>query len=92
MQIVGVAHPGSPAVVRLHVGHGMHPRVALWRRGWVMQTLLSCQMNQTEVVLTARVVERSQKSRPPKVKHRSADPNLMIAEGEVPIIHQRIAA
>lgn len=92
MQIVGVARPGAPELVRLDVEHGTHPRVVLWRQGWLLSSLLSAQLVDGEVVLTARVSKRTLRSRPPKVKHRSADPDLVIAPGEHPVLNQRLAA
>lgn len=92
MQIVGVANPGSPEVVRLDVAHGSHPRQVLWRQGWVLQNLFSASLVGGEVIITGRVTRRGPRSRPPKVKHRSTDPNLAIAPGEVPVPRQRIAA
>ncbi|WP_203568449.1 NUDIX hydrolase [Aestuariimicrobium ganziense] len=92
MVIIGVASPGSAELTRVEVAHGEHPRVLLWRQGWLMNGLLSCRMDDGQVVLTARVTRRTSRSRPPKVKHRAADPDLVVAPGEEPVEHQRIAA
>ncbi|MGA4669182.1 NUDIX hydrolase [Propionibacteriaceae bacterium Y1923] len=70
----------------------MHPKLALWRAGWVIQGLLSAQLVHGEVVLTARVAPRTSRMRPPRVKQRGADPSLVIRPGEVPVLNQRIAA
>lgn len=92
MQVVGVSSPGSRELARVEVGHGQHPKMAFWRLGWVIQDLLSAQMVDGEVVLTARVVHRTSRSRPPRLKHRGADPALVVEPGEVPVMNQRIAA
>lgn len=92
MQIVGVATPGSPELARVEVAHGQHPKLAFWRQGWVIQNLLSAQMVDGEVVITARVAPRTPRSRPPRTKYRGADPDLVVAPGEVPVKNQRIAA
>lgn len=92
MQIVGVASPGSSELVRLSVDHGVHPKLALWRRGWVIQGLLSAGRLHGDVVLTARVTRRTPRSRPPRLKRRGADPDLRVAPGETPVLNQRVAA
>ncbi|MGA4508071.1 NUDIX hydrolase [Propionibacteriaceae bacterium G1746] len=92
MQIVGVATPGSHELVRVEVEHGQHPKLAFWRQGWMIQGLLSAQLVGGEVVLTARVVPRTSRMRPPRVKLRGADPDLVIARDEIPVQNQRIAA
>lgn len=92
MRIVGVASPGTAALARLDVDHGMHPRLALWRQGWVMTRLLSAAMVDDEIVLTAQLQPRTGRSRPPKVKQRGIDPELRIEPGEKPIQNQRVAA
>lgn len=92
MQIIGVANPGSPELARVDVGHGQHPKMAFWRLGWVIHDLLSAQMVDGEVVLTARVVRRTPRSRPPRMKYRGADPDLVVAPGETPVLNQRLAA
>lgn len=92
MQIVGVATPGSQELVRVGVEHGVHPKLAFWRAGWVIQGLLSAQLVGGEVVLTARVTPRTARMRPPRVKQRGSDPALVIHPDEVPVRNQRIAA
>lgn len=92
MQIVGVASPGSQELVRMAIEHGLHPKLAFWRAGWVIQGLLSAQLLHGEVVLTARVIPRTSRMRPPRVKQRGADPHLEVGQGEVPVRNQRIAA
>ncbi|MBO1031101.1 NUDIX hydrolase [Tessaracoccus sp. SD287] len=92
MQIVGVASPGSHELVRVDIEHGLHPKLAFWRAGWVIQGLLSAQLVHGEVVITARVAPRTSRMRPPRVKQRGADPALVIAAGEKPVLNQRIAA
>lgn len=92
MQVIGVAAPGSAELVRVDVRHGTHPQQVLWRRGWVVNDLLSAHVVSDDIVLTARVSRRTPRSRPPRIKHRTTDVALQIAEGEAPIPHQRIAA
>ena len=92
MQIVGVATPGSQELVRVGIEHGLHPKLAFWRAGWVIQTLLSAQVVHGEVVLTARVTPRTARMRPPRVKQRGTDPQLLVNPDEVPVRNQRIAA
>lgn len=92
MRIVGVGQPGTGELVRLHVDHGAHPHQVLWRRGYVLSDLLSARVEQGEVVLTVRVTARAPGSRPPRIKHRGIDPGLAIAQGEEPVLNQRIAA
>ncbi len=74
------------------VAHGQNPHQELWRRGFVVVSLLSARIDDGEVVITAQVAPRTRRSRPPRVKHRHLDPELRIAPGEVPVLHQRIAA
>lgn len=92
MRIVGVGSPGTGELVRLHVGHGQHPQQLLWRRGLVLGDLLSARLEDGEVVITARVHHRGTGARPPRVRHRGVDPDLVIAPDEVPVDNQRIAA
>ncbi|HIW30578.1 MAG TPA: NUDIX hydrolase [Candidatus Luteococcus avicola] len=92
MRIVGVGQPGKGEAVRLHVDHGAHPHQVLWRRGFVLNELLSARLEGGEVVLTVRVSPRAPGSRPPRVKHRGADPDLLVADGEEPVLNQRLAA
>ena len=93
MQIVGVARPGSPELARVAVAHGQHPKLAFWRQGWLMHNLLSAQMLDGEVVLTARVTPRGPRSRPPRTKSRGAGARLhVVAPGETPVKKQRVAA
>ncbi|HSN43736.1 MAG TPA: NUDIX hydrolase [Propionibacteriaceae bacterium] len=76
----------------MDVVHGQHPHQVLWRRGFVIHTLLSARLVENEIVLTAQLTPRTPSSRPPKIKHRGLDPELVIAEGETPVLNQRIAA
>lgn len=92
MRIIGVANPGSGELVRLTVHHGQHPHQELWRRGFVVNKLLSARFADNELVLTIQVGRRTHTSRPPRIKHRGLDPELEIASGEVPVLNQRIAA
>lgn len=92
MLIVAVASPGAPVLARFRVEHGMHPKLALWRQGLMMQELLTAGLVEAEVVLTVRASPRGPRSRPPRVKQRCPDPNLVIGKGETPLPHQRIAA
>lgn len=92
MRIVGVGSPGTGELVRLVVGHGQHPHQLLWRRGLVIGDLLSAQLEDGEVVITARVHHRHPGSRPPRIRHRGIDPDLAVASAELPVDNQRIAA
>lgn len=92
MRIVGIESPGSGELVELTVQHGQHPHQELWRRGFVVVSMLSARLVDDEVVLTAQVTRRTRHSRPPRVKHRHPDPDLSVAPGETPVPHQRIAA
>ena len=92
MRIVGVGSPGTGELVRLVVGHGQHPHQLLWRRGLAIGDLLSAQLEDGEVVITARVHHRHPGSRPPRIRHRGIDPDLAVAPAELPVDNQRIAA
>lgn len=93
MRIVGVLAPGAHIAVQLDVGHGQDPRMLLWRAGWVLSHLLGAYLDDNgSIVLTAQVAQRKASSRPPRVKERGLDPSLEIAEDEIAIPHQRIAA
>ncbi|HNV11486.1 MAG TPA: NUDIX hydrolase [Propionibacteriaceae bacterium] len=76
----------------MEVAHGQHPHQVLWRRGYVIHALLSARLADDEIVLTAQLSPRTPTSRPPKIKHRGLDPDLVFADGEVPVLNQRIAA
>ena len=92
MRIVGVSSPGAGELVSLTVQHGLNPHQELWRRGFVINNLLSARMADDEVVLTVQVSRRTHSSRPPRIKHRGTDPSLVIEPGEIPVLNQRIAA
>lgn len=92
MRIIGIGSTGTGELVRLHVDHGQHPHQLLWRRGLVMGEMLSAGMDDGEVVLTVRVHPRGPGSRPPRIRHRGVDPELMKDPAEVPVENQRIAA
>ena len=92
MRIVGVVAPGASVSVEGVLAHGEDPRMMLWHRGWVLNQLLSTHLAETDIVLTAQVRPRTASSRPPKVKHRGLDPELQIADGEVAVPRQRVAA
>lgn len=93
MRIVGVGQPGTGEPVTLHVDHGAHPHQVLWRKGYVLGELLSARVEDDgEVVLVARISPRLPSSRPPRIKHRGVDPDLVRDPDEVPVLNQRIAA
>lgn len=92
MRIVGVSTPGAPEMLRIQVAHGEHPQLALWRQGLVVRRWLSARLVEDEVVLTAQLSPRRPTSRPPRVKRRGTDADLVCAPGEVPVLNQRLAA
>lgn len=92
MRIVGVLAPGSGICVEGVLEHGEDPRMLLWRRGWVLSRLLSTYLDDSGIVLTAQVRPRTPSARPPKIKNRGLDPHLHIADGEVAVPRQRVAA
>ncbi len=92
MRVVGVPHPGAPAVVNLVIGHGQHPQMLLWKNGLVVKNWLSAITVADEVVLTGVVAKKTKRSRPPKIKRRPKQKDLGLQDGEKPVVRQRIAA
>ncbi len=64
----------------------------LWKSGYVVSKLLSAQLIDDEIVITAQVAGKTQRTRPPNYKARGVDPHLVIQDGESPLVRQRIAA
>ncbi|WP_036916607.1 MULTISPECIES: NUDIX hydrolase [Propionimicrobium] len=92
MRIIGVTAPGAPISVSLHVDHGLDPKMMLWRSGYVISKLLSANLIDDEIVITAQVAGKTQRTKPPRYKARGVDPQLVVQQGEKPIVRQRIAA
>lgn len=92
MRIVGVLAPGANISVDAVLSHGEDPRMMLWRRGYVLNQLLSTHLDAAGIVLTAQIRPRTRGCRPPRVKSRGLDPKLEVASDEVAVRRQRVAA
>ncbi len=64
----------------------------LWRHGWVLQRLLSTHLDDAGIVLTTQVTPRTRSCRPPRVRSRGLDPRVEVADDEVAVPRQRVAA
>ena len=92
MRIVCVTSPASEQVAAFSVAHGVDPRRALFREGWVIVHLLSARLDDGEIVITALVRPRVATDRPPRRRRRNLHRDLDIDKTELPIRRQRIAA
>lgn len=90
MKIIGVLAPGGPASVIKNINHGADPKMLLWREGFVVSRLLSALLIDSEIVITALVVERTPSSRPPKIRTKGWHKARKLTEP--PIKRQRIAS
>lgn len=93
MRIIGMPNLGSHTNVRITVEHGQDPRLLLWKKGWVLGSLLSAYLDDDgRVVVVARVSERRASSRRPKVKERGWTDEVDPDPNEPIVPYQRVAS
>lgn len=90
VRIIGVTNPTGAPVFDFHVDHGVHPDVVMWELGYVQTRPLSATLADQQVVVTMLVRPVAVSDRPQR--HRGRAELSAPTSGEVPIVHQRIAA
>jgi 8-oxo-dGTP pyrophosphatase MutT (NUDIX family) len=90
MKIIGGTADGAVAFTT-DLDHGVDPGVLAYERGFAVERPLSASQEGSELVL--RLVVRPLNGEPPPVTLPvQADPGLVIDEGMLPVVRQRVAA
>ncbi len=88
MRVVGLR--GAGPVAMADVGHGMHPFQALLSQGWAVRRPLSAHRAADGEIELVAEVESGTGDATPRAPGRDTD--LVVADGEMPVRKQRVAA
>lgn len=92
MHLVGIGPSGEPQV-RLLLGHGVDPYLAVWERGFELTRTLRAQRGgDGDLTLTVQVRRHRRAGGAPSRRTRGHDRGLRLADGESPVVRQRVAA
>lgn len=90
MKIIGVTADGVDAFTA-SLDHGLDPSVLAYEQGFVVERPLSASQDGAELLLRLAVRPLADES-PPVILPVQADPGLVIEDGSLPVVRQRVAA